>query len=110
MKRSNDETEMAWIDAWNELYELTYRFMPYSVFLPDGTKTEFDELQYWLQQSAYQGYCVGLRHYYQKAYYGPHKNTGQYQIHAMRWLFGEREPEWPDETVDGYVLQPRVVT
>ena len=51
MKRSNDETEMVWIDAWNELYELTYRFMPYSVFLPDGTKTEFDELQHWLESS-----------------------------------------------------------
>ena len=75
MKRSNADTEVAWIDAWGDLYELTHRFNSYWLVWPDGTGMDFDGLKHWLQQSAYQGYCVGLRHYHQRVSYGP-RSTG----------------------------------
>jgi hypothetical protein len=108
LTRSNSDTEMAWINAWDELYELTHRFGPCALFLPDGAEVGFDELKSWLQSRAYQGCCVGLRLYRQETRYGPYKGAIGSQIHAKRWLFGEREPAWAEQTDDGHVLQPRV--
>lgn len=106
MTRSNADTEMAWIDAWRELYELTHRLEPHPVLLLDGAEIGFDELQAWLQRSAYEGYCVGLRHYHRRAGSEAHGDPGLYQVHARRWRVGDPEPEWPTPTDDGYVLQP----
>lgn len=107
--RSNSDTEMVWIDATGELHELYERVGPCSIFLPDGAEVGFDELESWLQNSAYRGYYVGLHLYRHKTQNGAGEGEGG-RIHAKRWLFGEREPEWPGETEDGHVPQSRLPT
>jgi hypothetical protein len=57
----NDDIEMRWIDAWNDLYELLKEHhdnVQYGVpcLLPDGRVVDVEECLGWLQDSAYDGH------------------------------------------------------
>lgn len=94
MSRSNAETERAWIDAWNELYELVEGVAGCEFALPDGESADFEACKGWLQRSAYEGFCVALRRYQRK--------DGRRRVYAHRWAQGAPEPAWVAKTDDGY--------
>jgi hypothetical protein len=106
MYRSAADTETAWIDAMDELYTLTASDGPYLVVFPDGSV--LDDVQScagWLQKMAYRGDELSIRRYERKwpRYDG---KDGRYEIHVKHWPHGAMPPDWPEETEDGFLLQP----
>lgn len=57
---TNAEIEQRWIDAWNDLVDLARAIRGASCRLPDGQVVEIEECKAWLQESAYQGWHVGV--------------------------------------------------
>jgi hypothetical protein len=57
---TNTEIEMRWTDAWNDLFDVVGEAERWTVncLLPDGAIVDFEHCQGWLQESAYQGYCL----------------------------------------------------
>ena len=60
LPRSNAETEMVWVDAWNDLLDLVADRHHVACLLPDSTIVTVDECKAWLQDSAYSGYSLSL--------------------------------------------------
>ena len=58
--RSNTETEMVWVDAWNELLDLVGDREDVACLLPDDTVVSVEQCKEWLQESAYAGYSLAL--------------------------------------------------
>ena len=63
---SNADIEMVWADAWNDLYDLTGSRKNIMFLLPDLTEVSFDDCQAWLQDSAYDGYKLGMKEVWYK--------------------------------------------
>jgi hypothetical protein len=55
---TNTEIEERWIDAWNDLYDIVGVERQVNCLLPDGSVVDLETCQGWLQDSAYQGYCL----------------------------------------------------
>ena len=55
---SNTELEERWIDAWNDLQDITGERWQVSCLLPDGSVVNVEICQGWLQESAYEGYYL----------------------------------------------------
>ena len=55
---SNTELEERWIDALNDLYDIIGERWQVSCLLPDGSVVNVETCQGWLQESAYEGYCL----------------------------------------------------
>jgi len=62
--RSNDETEMVWVDAWNDLLDLVGDRRDVACLLPDHTVVTVEQCKGWLQDSAYSGYSLTLTETY----------------------------------------------
>ena len=54
----NSDIEKLWVDAWNDLYEITGSDDAFLCVLPDGTCVSPDACRGWLQSSVYAGYRV----------------------------------------------------
>lgn len=54
----NTETEERWIEAWNDLFDIVGKRWQVSCLLPDGSITDIETCKSWLQESAYEGYCL----------------------------------------------------
>lgn len=50
----SEKQEQKWIDAWNELYDLIQDNNEIKLLLPDWSVVSLDDMQGWLQESAYQ--------------------------------------------------------
>jgi hypothetical protein len=55
---TNTELEERWIGAWNDLFEVVGERWKVSCLLPDGFVVDIETCQGWLQDSAYEGYCL----------------------------------------------------
>ena len=55
---ANTELEERWIEAWNNLFDIVGERWKVSCLLPDGSVVDFETCQGWLQDSAYEGYCL----------------------------------------------------
>jgi hypothetical protein len=56
----NTGIEQCWIDAWNDLFDIVGDADQSQIncLLPDGSIVDFGTCQGWLQESAYEGYCL----------------------------------------------------
>ena len=54
----NSETEMRWVDAWNELYDIVRDRYDVPCELPDWSVVDVEACRGWLQESTYAGYHV----------------------------------------------------
>jgi hypothetical protein len=50
--------EQIWIDAWNDLYDLLKDKDNIKLLLPDWSEVSLDEMQGWIQQTAYENKLV----------------------------------------------------
>ncbi len=50
----SEKQEQKWIDAWSELYDLIQDNNEIKLLLPDWSVVSLDDMQGWLQESAYQ--------------------------------------------------------
>ena len=55
---TNTEIEERWIDAWNDLFDIVGERWQVNCLLPDGSVVDIDTCKGWLQESAYQDYCL----------------------------------------------------
>ncbi|MBE9014529.1 hypothetical protein IQ250_30515 [Pseudanabaenaceae cyanobacterium LEGE 13415] len=55
---TNAEIEERWIEAWNDLFDIVEERWRVSCLLPDGSIVDTETCKGWLQESAYQGYCL----------------------------------------------------
>jgi hypothetical protein len=55
---TNAEIEMRWIDAWNDLYDITGNSPIFPCMLDDYTVIDVDTLKGWLQDSVYDGWLI----------------------------------------------------
>jgi hypothetical protein len=55
---SNAEIEMAWVDAWNDLYDLVGKRKNVRCLLPDGVVVDVEGGKGWIQASVYEGHQV----------------------------------------------------
>ena len=55
---TNTEIEERWISAWNDLFDIARERRQVNCLLPDGSVVDIDTCQGWLQESAYQDYCL----------------------------------------------------
>ncbi len=55
---SNEETEMRWVEAWNDLLDLARKRVGIRCLLPDGVVVDLENAKSWLQNSVYEGYQV----------------------------------------------------
>lgn len=55
---TNTEIEERWIDAWNDLFDIVGERWQVNCLLPDGSVVDIDICQGWLQDSAYEDYCL----------------------------------------------------
>ena len=55
---NNAEIEMRWVNAWNDLYDLTGGTLKCQ--LPDFSVVSVDDCKAWIQESVYAGYIVHL--------------------------------------------------
>ena len=51
----NSETEMRWVDAWNELYDIVRDRYDVPCELPDWSVVDVEACRGWLQESTYAG-------------------------------------------------------
>jgi hypothetical protein len=58
MATRNEKTEMRWVDAWNDVYDIARGRREMPCMLPDWSIITVDECLGWLQQSVYEGYLV----------------------------------------------------
>lgn len=59
-KPSNAELERRWVDAWNDLLDLTRDHPKIRCVLPDGTDVNVEACMGWLQESAYAGFTLSV--------------------------------------------------
>ena len=59
-QRSNAETEMVWVAAWNDLMDLVGDRHDVACLLPDNTVVTVEQCKGWLQESAYEQYSLAL--------------------------------------------------
>jgi hypothetical protein len=55
---SNTELEERWINAWNDLFELTRGRREVPCQLPDDSVVTIETCQAWLQEKAYEGHLI----------------------------------------------------
>lgn len=55
---TNIELEEQWIEAWNDLLDSVGQRWQVSCLLPDGSVVDVETCKGWLQESAYQDYCL----------------------------------------------------
>lgn len=55
---SHYENEQRWIEAWSDLYELVSDRRDVKCLLADERIVDVEECKAWLQNSAYQGWCL----------------------------------------------------
>jgi hypothetical protein len=55
---SNEDIEMGWVDAWNDVYDIVGPGRVCPCQLPDWSIVSVDECLGWLQESVYAGYLV----------------------------------------------------
>jgi hypothetical protein len=65
---SNTNIEMIWVDAWNELYDLIGSRKKVICLLPDFKEVSLDDCKGWLQDSAYDGFKLGLKEVWYKGH------------------------------------------
>ena len=58
---SNEEIEMRWVDAWNNLLGFVRGRPGVPCQLPDCTIVDVEACKGWLQQSVYEGYLVEVK-------------------------------------------------
>lgn len=60
---ANHEIEQRWVEAWNDIYDVVETLDDQddvNCLLPDGAIVNIDTCQEWLQNAAYQGYCLNV--------------------------------------------------
>lgn len=55
---TNTELEERWIEAWNNLLDIAGERWKVNCLLPDGSVVDVETCQGWLQDSAYEDYCL----------------------------------------------------
>jgi hypothetical protein len=55
---TNGEIETRWIDAWNDLYEITGGSLVFGCMLDDHTPVDVETMKGWLQNSVYEGWLI----------------------------------------------------
>ncbi|MBD2596693.1 hypothetical protein H6G74_20495 [Nostoc spongiaeforme FACHB-130] len=55
---TNIELEERWIKAWNDLFDIVGEIYQVNCLLPDGSVVDIETCKGWLQESAYQDYCL----------------------------------------------------
>ncbi|MCU0535365.1 MAG: hypothetical protein MUD14_15865 [Hydrococcus sp. Prado102] len=55
---TNAEIEERWVEAWNDLFDIVGERWQVDCLLPDGLIVDTETCKGWLQESAYQGYCL----------------------------------------------------
>jgi hypothetical protein len=55
---TNIQLEERWIEAWNALFDIVRERWQVNCLLPDGSVVDIETCKGWLQESAYQGYCL----------------------------------------------------
>lgn len=58
MDISNTEKEMAWIDAWNDFYDLLETNFNGFILLPDFQESSVEDAKGWIQDTVYSGFLV----------------------------------------------------
>ena len=53
-----DDIEMRWVDAWNEVYEIAGDRWDVQCLLPDGQVVDAEACRGWLQDQVYAGWFV----------------------------------------------------
>ncbi len=67
---SNTEIEERWIEAWNDLFDIVGERWQVNCLLPDGLIVNIEACKSWLQESAYQGYCLRVKEGWVKGKHG----------------------------------------
>jgi hypothetical protein len=57
---TNTELEERWIDAWNDLFDIVGERWNVNCLLPDGSIVDVETCKGWLQNSAYEDYCLNV--------------------------------------------------
>jgi|GEM_PF-2485469 len=57
----NSETEMRWIEAWSDLFDIVADRYDVQCLLPDGQIVNVETCQGWLQDAVYKGFLVEVR-------------------------------------------------
>ena len=65
-KMSNADIEMIWVDAWNDMYNMIGSRKNVIFLQPDFSEVSLDDCQGWLQDSAYDGYKLGMKEVWYK--------------------------------------------
>ncbi len=63
---NNLSKELEWIEAWNDLDELIGEEWNLIFLQPDWTEMDLEDCKGWLQDSAYQGYHIGVKQVWYK--------------------------------------------
>ncbi len=58
---TNTEIEERWVEAWNDLFDIVGERWQVNCLLPDGSNVDIETCKSWLQESAYQGYCLRVK-------------------------------------------------
>lgn len=77
---TNAETEMAWVNAWEELVRIVADRPDMPCQLPDWSVVDVETCKGWLQQAVYEGYQVSV----QAGYVGHRQG-----VIVTRWRPGE---------------------
>lgn len=67
---NNTEIEERWVEAWNNLFDIVGERWQVNCLLPDGAIVDIETCKGWLQESAYQGYCLRVEEGWIKGKYG----------------------------------------
>jgi hypothetical protein len=62
-KAANHEIEQRWVEAWNNVFDIVKTLDhqdDVNCLLPDGSIVDIDTCKEWLQNAAYQGYCLKI--------------------------------------------------